>query len=169
MVLITAQELVDYCGFSMTGSTIYVPQTLLLEGGGQQFTLPSGSFQAIINASLNYIVPLIQKDTTDSGFVDWDANLTTTNVIDLSKSFALDYCAFRVWVTLFGAVISGGWSYTLSELSVRREQYLPTIRAIVESYKSAAASKLQLLQPMSLSIEGERIEDLVGSTSPSYY
>ena len=170
MTIISFQELIDYAGFTATGSTVYIPMVLLTEGGGQHFSFPSGSIQAIINASDNYIRPLVQKDTTDSGFVDWEANLTTSDVINSVKSFALDYTAFRVWTVMLGGSITAGWDFTLSELTVRRiGALLPASRGLVEFYRSAAIEKLKIIQPLSLTIEGERIEDVVGNTAPSYY
>ena len=145
-------------------------QILPVEGGGNQFTIASGSLQAIINASTNYIVPLVSQDTALSGFIDWDANLSSSDVINLAQSFALDYIAFRVWGTLYGAVFSSGWDYRLSELDVRRiGAMLPSVRGLLEQYKGAAMSKLNLLQPLSLSSEGVAVQDFVGNTSPSFY
>jgi hypothetical protein len=169
--LVTFQNVVDYLSLSATGSTVYLPAVMPIDGSqGNQMTMTSGSVQAIINASLNYIVPLISMDTAVSGFTDTPYNLSQGEVISLAQSLALDYIGFRLWVTVFGGLVVAGWDYRLSELSVTRAAAMGIgLRGLVDGFKISALSKLNLLQPISISAEGTRIEDVVSDTSPSYF
>jgi len=169
--LVSFQQVIDYLVFTSTGSTVYVPAVLPVDGSqGNQLTMSSGSLQAIINSSLNYIVPLISVDTAMSGFVDYSTNLSSSDVINQAQSFALDYIAFRAWLALFGGLLTNGWDYKLSELSVTRATSMGlAIKGMVEGYKLGALQKLNTLQPMSLSVEGTRVEDVIGSTAPPFY
>jgi len=157
--------------FSFTRSNVYVPTLTSADGSvGNQFIIQSGSLQAIINAADSYIVPLVGKDVALSGFVDWEANLDPSDVLSMAQTFALNYTAFMVWVTLFGGVLSNGWDYRLSELDIRRSGVMvPSARMLVEGYKLAALQTLTILQPLSISAEGVRVEDMVGNTAPSFY
>src|SRR5437899_12709661 len=100
MTVISFQQFIDYNVFTITGSTVYVPSITPIEGSGNQYVLPSGSIQAIINTADSYIVPLISKDTALSGFIDWEANLTSSDVISLAQSFALDYTSFIFYIIM---------------------------------------------------------------------
>jgi len=168
--LVSFQQIVDYMAFTVTGSNVYCPNVVPVEGGGNQFVISSGSLQSIINASINFIVPLISQDTALSGFLSYDANLGSSDVINLAQSFALDYIAFRVSVTLYGGVVTGGWDYRLSELDVRRMGAMVAgVKGLIEGYKSSAMSRLNILQPLSIAMEGVNINDVVSQTAPSYY
>src|SRR5437660_885962 len=157
MTIISFSQFVSYNAFSVTGSIVYAPSITPIEGSGNQYTIPSGSVQAIINTADNYIVPLISKDTALQGVVDWDANLDSSDVINLAQSFALDYTSFVFWIIMHGGAISGGWDYKLSELDVKRGGViLGSIKGLIEGYKFAAMSKLQILQPLSIAAEGPR-------------
>ena len=171
MTLLNFQQVTSFMSFSFTGSNVYVPTLTSADGSvGNQFIIQSGSLQAIINAADSYIIPLIGKDVALSGFVSWEANLDSSDVISSAQTFALNYTAFMVWVTLFGGVLSNGWDYRLSELDIRRSGVMaPSARMLVEGYKLAAMQSLTILQPLSISAEGPRIEDIVSSTSPSFY
>src|SRR5437588_520278 len=82
----------------------------------------------------------------------------------------IDYFAFRAWLALFGGLLTNGWDYKLSELSVTRATSMGlAIKGMVEGYKLGALQKLNTLQPMSLSVEGTRVEDVIGSTAPPFY
>jgi len=170
LTIISFKQFIDYNVFTITGSTVFVPSITPIEGSGNQYILPSGSLQAIINTADNYIMPLISKDTALSGFIDWDANLSSTDVINLAQSFALDYTSFIFWIIMHGGAISGGWDYRLSELDIKRGGViLASIKGLIEGYKFAAMSKLNILQPYSLTAEGAKVEDMVSSTAPSFY
>ena len=168
--IVSFSQVTDFMAFTVSGSTVYCPNIIPAEGGGNQFQIASGSLQSIINAAVNFIVPLISSDTALSGFLTYPSNLDNTDVINLAQSFALDYIAFRVSVVLYGGLVTGGWDYRLSELDVRRMGAMVAgVRGLIEGYKASAMSKLNVLQPMSLSFEGTRVEDIVGNTAPGYY
>src|SRR5437660_2629639 len=169
--LVSFRQVLDYLVFTSTGSTVYVPAVLPVDGSqGNQLIMSSGSLQSIINSSLNFIVPLISVDTAMSGFVDYGTSLGSSDVINLARSLALDYIGFRAWLGLFGGLLTNGWDYKLSELSVTRATSMGlAIRGTVEGYKLGALQKLNTLQPMSLSVEGNRVEDMIGNTAPPFY
>lgn len=170
MTIISFSQFLSYNAFTITGSTVYVPSITPIEGSGNQWVIPSGSVQTIINVADNYIVPLITKDTVLSGILPYDANLGSSDVISLAQSFALDYTNFIFWITMYGGVITGGWDYRLSELDIKRIGALvPSVRGMIEGYKLSAHQKLNLLQPYSLTAMGERVEDFVSNTAPSFY
>ena len=170
MTVISFKQFLDYNAFSSTGSLVYAPSITPIEGSGNQYVIPSGSVQAIINVADSYIVPLISKDTALQGYLDWDTSLSSTDVINLAQSFALDYTCFIFWVIMHGGAISGGWDYKLSELDVKRGGViLGSIKGLIEGYKFAALSKLQILQPLSISVGYDMVEDRVSNTSPSFY
>jgi hypothetical protein len=169
--LVTFQNVVDYLSLSNTGSMVYLPAVMPIDGSqGNQMTMTSGSLQSIINASLNYIVPLISKDTATAGFTDTPYNLSGGEVVSLAQSLALDYIGFRLWVTVFGGLVVAGWDYRLSELSVTRAAAMGIgLRGLVDGFKVSALSKLNTLQPISIAVEGVRLEDVVSNTAPSFY
>ena len=126
MTYVSVQNVLDWLGGSITGSTCYF----------WELVLPSGSVRDHITYGEYYLHNILGNSV-------WDA--TTDYTSGSLRQLIRNYISFRILVVLTGGIITEGFLYRTG-MPIERPQLLSTLTSMIESFKIASEGELMKLQ-----------------------
>jgi len=144
MTYVSVQDLLNWLGGTVTGSTCYM----------WELTIPSGSINDHIIYGEHYLHNIL-------GDTRWNA--TTDYTSGSLRQLIRNYVSFRVLVVLTGGIITEGFLYRTG-MPIERPQLLSTLTSMIESFKSASEGELMKLQDIVVYAEAD--QPAYGKTAP---